>query len=344
MKQSRQRALLGQVGDADLRLLRVFKAVADCGGMAAAELELNISTSAISRHMKDLETRLGLTLCRRGRSGFALTTEGERVRAETVRLLASTEAFRQGIEDLHTRMGGQIHVALFDKTAGNPAARIADAIALFRRLAPEVHLHVHVGSISEIERGVLDGTFHVGVIPAHRPSDSLVYDELFGERMQLYAGATHPLFAADDRGLAWSSLQSYAFAGLGYQSPNMQISHQRRLTRAATAFDQEGVATLILSGAYLGFLPEHYAAGFLAAGRMRAIAASLFRYECTFVGVTRRSPAPSRVSAAFRGCLLQAHEHSRDPPAPRLPSGGVPSDSPARSRPTRRKSPPAARS
>ena len=26
----------------DLRLLRVFRAVVDCGGMAAAELELNI--------------------------------------------------------------------------------------------------------------------------------------------------------------------------------------------------------------------------------------------------------------------------------------------------------------
>ena len=64
----RIRAVLGQVSDMDLRLLRVFKAVAECGGMAAAELELNIGTSTVSRHMKDLETRLGLVLCRRGRA------------------------------------------------------------------------------------------------------------------------------------------------------------------------------------------------------------------------------------------------------------------------------------
>jgi len=67
---------LGRVTDIDLRLLRVFQVVADCGGMSAAELELNIATSTISRHVKDLETRLGLTLCRRGRGGFALTREG----------------------------------------------------------------------------------------------------------------------------------------------------------------------------------------------------------------------------------------------------------------------------
>src|SRR5581483_6920367 len=68
----RERAILGQVSDLDLRLMRVFKAVVECGGMAAAELELNIGTSTVSRHVKDLETRLGLRLCRRGRGGFAL--------------------------------------------------------------------------------------------------------------------------------------------------------------------------------------------------------------------------------------------------------------------------------
>ena len=62
-----RKALLGNVTDNDLRLLRVFRAVVACGGFAAAELELNINRSTISRHIKDLETRLGVTLCRRGR-------------------------------------------------------------------------------------------------------------------------------------------------------------------------------------------------------------------------------------------------------------------------------------
>ena len=63
----------------DLRLLRIFKSVVECGGMTAAELELNISASTLSRHMKDLEERLGLVLCRRGRAGFTLTPEGVQV-------------------------------------------------------------------------------------------------------------------------------------------------------------------------------------------------------------------------------------------------------------------------
>ena len=50
----RDRALLGQLSDMDLRLLRVFRAVVDCGGLSAAELELNIGASTVSRHLKDL--------------------------------------------------------------------------------------------------------------------------------------------------------------------------------------------------------------------------------------------------------------------------------------------------
>jgi DNA-binding transcriptional LysR family regulator len=168
---------LGRLGDMDLRLLRVFKTVVDCGGMAAAELELNIGTSTISRHVKDLEVRLGLTLCRRGRGGFALTAEGEQIYAETLRLLASTEAFRVSVDEIHRRLGGQLHVAVFDKTASNPAAHIGRAIAMFGERAPDVALNLHVAPINAIERGVIDGQFQVGVIPGHRRSDSLLWPD-----------------------------------------------------------------------------------------------------------------------------------------------------------------------
>jgi hypothetical protein len=44
----RRKALLGRVSDVDIRLLRVFRAVAACGGVTAAELELNIGRSTIA--------------------------------------------------------------------------------------------------------------------------------------------------------------------------------------------------------------------------------------------------------------------------------------------------------
>ena len=306
----KSRAALGQLSDMDIRLLRVFKSVVECGGMAAAELELNIGTSTISRHIKDLETRLGLNLCRRGRAGFALSAEGEQIYTETLRLLAGADAFRSSVDEIHQRMGGQLNIAVFDKTASNPAAHIGAAIARFCELAPEVSLHLHVAPLNTIERGVLDGQFQVGVIPGHRSSDTLSYDELFAETMYLYCGAQHTLFQTDlavPEPADWDGLRAYDFAGLGYHSPNMEISQQMRLARKATGYDQESIATLILSGKYLGFLPDHYAQPFVASGHMRAVKPELFRYACSFFCIVRRAPQPSRASRAFQDCLLQAH-------------------------------------
>lgn len=305
--QAKSRAALGQLSDMDLRLLRVFKSVVECGGMAAAELELNIGTSTVSRHIKDLETRLGLTLCRRGRAGFALTTEGQQIYTETLRLLAGADAFRSSVDEIHRRMGGQLNLAMFDKTASNPGAHLGQAIALFTELAPDVSLHLFVVPLNAIERGVIDGQFQVGVIPGHRSSDTLAYEELFAETMFLYCGAPHALFKTEPSGMTWDDVRAYPFAGLGYHSPNMDISQQVHLARKATGYDQESIATLILSGKFLGFLPDHYAEGFVRSGQMRAVHPALFRYACSFFSIVRRAPQPSRVTRAFQACLTKAH-------------------------------------
>jgi DNA-binding transcriptional LysR family regulator len=311
--QVKSRAALGQLSDMDIRLLRVFKTVVDCGGMAAAELELNIGTSTVSRHIKDLETRLGLSLCRRGRAGFALTPEGGRIYAETLRLLAGVDAFRSSVDEIHQRMGGELHLAVFDKTASNPEAHIGEAIALFQAQAPEVGLHLHVAPLNAIERGVLDGQFQVGIVPGHRTSGALAYDELFAETMYLYCGQAHPLFGATDarQPADWAALHAYAFAGLGYHSPNMELAQQVQLTRQATGYDQESIATLILSGRYLGFLPDHYAESFVRQNRLRVVQPQVFSYRCSFFGIARASPQAARVTLAFQACLHQAHAVSR---------------------------------
>ena len=66
------KSLMTRIGDADLKLLRIFKAVVDSGGLSAAETELNVGRSTISKQIADLEHRLNLRLRQRGPAGFAL--------------------------------------------------------------------------------------------------------------------------------------------------------------------------------------------------------------------------------------------------------------------------------
>lgn len=302
-----KKALLGQLSDIDLRLLGVFRAVAEAGGFTAAELELNIGRSTISRHIKDLEIRLGVTLCQRGRAGFSLTDEGSQIYQSTLTLLGSLDAFRAEVADVHKRMTGHISIALFDKTATNPQSNIHAALAEFDQLAPEVSLDIHIEPINEIERGVVEGRFQFGVIPAHRSSPSLAYEHLFYEQMYLYCGAKHPLYAIDDGEITDKMVLSAKYTGLGYHSPNMEVGKQLGLQRDVTVNDQEAIVHCLLSGRYIGYLPDHYARTFVEQQLIRPLCPQQYQYECDFVAIHRVSPKPSRIVSTFLSCLNRAH-------------------------------------
>ncbi|HWS76803.1 MAG TPA: LysR substrate-binding domain-containing protein, partial [Thermomonas sp.] len=113
-----------------------------------------------------------------------------------------------------------------------------------------------------------------------------------------------------DASIADSQVQAAAFAGLGFHSDNMERGHEFGLDRRATAYDQEGVATLILSGTYTGFLPDHYAASFVAQGRMRAIRPERFTYRCSFGAIVRHDAQRPRLTRTFLDVLLAAHHET----------------------------------
>ncbi|WP_371811937.1 LysR family transcriptional regulator [Ruegeria sp. R13_0] len=59
-----------------MKLLQVFAHVVEAGGLSPAQYRLNMSLSAVSAAISNLETRLGFRLCDRGRGGFQLTEGG----------------------------------------------------------------------------------------------------------------------------------------------------------------------------------------------------------------------------------------------------------------------------
>ncbi|MEM1399316.1 MAG: LysR family transcriptional regulator [Pseudomonadota bacterium] len=299
---TRNRAHFGRISDVDIRLIRIFRSVVACGGLSAAESELNIRRSTISRHLSDLETRLGVRLCVRGRGGFALTTDGERIYEASTRLLSAIDIFQSDVVNTREDLRGHLVIGIFDNIATNPKAHFAKAIAAFDSTAPDVTLEIHVAPTYEVENGVLNGRFHLGVIPTQRQVSSLVYHQLFDEQMFLYVGKEHAMFEADDAVIAESK-----YAGIGFASPNMDVSTALKLQRSADVFDQEALALLILSGRYIGFLPDHYAGVFVDQGQMREVAPDKYNYISPFWAVTQNYSQPPRLIQTFVECLAEAH-------------------------------------
>jgi DNA-binding transcriptional LysR family regulator len=61
----------------------------------------------------------------------------------------------------------------------------------------------------------------------------------------------------------------------------------------------EGTLILLLSGAFIGFLPEHYAAAEVQSGRLRVLAADRFTFEDPFqIVYARQSPPRAAVALA----------------------------------------------
>lgn len=294
---------LAQVSDFEIRLLRIFRNVADTGGFAAAESALGISRSAISQHMSDLEQRLGLRLCQRGRAGFALTEEGREVYKASERLLSAMESFRTEVNGLHHHLRGELNIGLTDNLVTLPHMRITHALARLKDEGPEVKIQIRMIPPSEVEQGVLDGRLHVGVVPQTGALPGLDYEALYQERSELYCAADHPLFSVDDTALEDAKLDTVDAVAPTFRLPVEIQAHYQALNCTATASDREGMAFLILTGRYIGYLPDHYAALWMQQGRLRAVKPSKRHYNLTLATVTRRGRRPHLVLERFLDAL-----------------------------------------
>jgi DNA-binding transcriptional LysR family regulator len=287
------------VSDFDIRLLRIFKSVVEAGGFSAAEGVLGISRSAISQQMSDLEQRLGLRLCQRGRAGFSVTAEGREVYQSSLQLLTALESFRTEVNSLHRHLRGELNIGLTDNLVSIPHMRITHALAQLKERGPDVQINIRMIAPSEVEQGILDGRLHVGVVPQASALPGLDYQPLYSERSLLYCAVGHPLFYVDDAQLADERLAAQDAIAPTFRLPADIQDHYRALCCTASASDREGMAFLILTGRYIGYLPDHYASAWVQEGRLRALKPASRFYDLSLVTVTRKGRRPHLVLENF---------------------------------------------
>lgn len=277
------------IGDIELRLLRVFRAVAERGGLSAAQVELGLGLATISKHLSDLELRLGMRLCERGHEKFRLTEQGELVYRAALELFAAMEHLRQQVGGARQEMMAEITLGLVDGIVTDEAQPLTRAIGELRRQAPMVRLRVMASSPDDIEIGLLNGRLTLGLMPAYRQLPGLDYTPLYEEESDLYCAGSHPFFTRPDASITEAELAAQAYVDRGYVESPTKMRLSRGLTPSATAWHVEAVAMLILSGGYIGFLPTHYAAAWVASGRMRPLLGGAMRYSTPFCLARRRA-------------------------------------------------------
>jgi len=298
---ARAKGLSGLIADTDIRLLKIFKAVVECGGFTNAEVELNISRSAISIAMNDLEQRLSLKLCQRGRSGFAMTDQGTDVYQSTLQLFSALEDFRTQVNSLHLQLKGELNIGITDTLVTMPKMKITQALSQLKQRGPEVTLNIRMIPPADIEMGVLDGKLHTGVIPVTKTLPGLEYIKLYNEQSLLYCSDAHPLFSQADESISMDAIENQEAVMPAYAQSATIKSLYQNLKKGASATDREGIAFLILTGHYIGYLPTHFAQRWVQEGKLRALLPKQLSFKTPIAAISRKGA----INNLVLNCYLQ---------------------------------------
>ncbi len=219
----------------------------ECGGFSAAESALGIGRSAISQQMSDLEQRLGLRLCQRGRAGFSLTEEGREVyQSSPATAQRRWRAFRTEVNGLHQHLRGELNIGLTDNLVTLPAhAHHPCPGADSRSAGPDVRIQIRmIAALRGGDKACSTAACTSAWCRRSSALSGLEYQPLYSERSLLYCAVGHPLFYVDDQQLDDDRLNSQEAIAPTFRVPAEMQSHYQALNCTASASDREGMAFL----------------------------------------------------------------------------------------------------
>ena len=174
----------------DLILIESLLAVAEAGTITAAAERVNVSQSALSRRLQQLEIELGADLLVRGRHGVELTELGRTTARHGRSMLDRYELLRRdiaehlGLRDGTVRVGGGATVTSFLLPA---------AIAAFQQAHPGIRFYVKEAGSHEVAAAVAAGELELGVVTLPIRVPDVEVADLVRDDIVLVGRSDHPL-------------------------------------------------------------------------------------------------------------------------------------------------------
>ncbi|MFE3839136.1 LysR substrate-binding domain-containing protein [Pseudogemmobacter sonorensis] len=285
----------------DIAALQAFEAAARFGSFTLAATELNLSQSAVSRQIKDLETQLGLRLFDRVRQRVVLSENGRRLLPDVRRLLAQAEEMT--LRALGSRgLSGMLSVAtlptfgsrwLMPRLPGFLARHPDTQINLSSRSAPfdfgqePFDLAIHYGRPAWPHATC---TFLCGelVLPVASPGLAAIAGTSVPDDL-----AALPLLHLDTRPRLWAQW----FDSVGVEAEHAYRGHR---------FDQFAMAiTAAIAGLGIALLPSYLIEDELSSGRLVVVANYPMPTDQGYYVVVPEGKSSDSLSSAFQVWLVR---------------------------------------
>jgi DNA-binding transcriptional LysR family regulator len=170
--------------------LYAFYEVARAGGISAGAERLRVSQPAVTREIRELEDRLGLTLFDRLPRGVALTEAGRMLFDYADKIFALADAAQSQLKELAGLDAGHLHIGA-SATVG--VYLVPDFIARFSARHPRVAIDLTVTNTENVEAGLREMKFTLGFVEGPF-DDSLLHACPVGrDEIAVTASADHPL-------------------------------------------------------------------------------------------------------------------------------------------------------
>ncbi|QRQ85183.1 LysR family transcriptional regulator [Cupriavidus oxalaticus] len=292
----------------------VFEQVLRSGSILRAAQALNMTQSAVTKVVHELENQLGAPLLVRGNRGVSATEFGELVAKRAKSLLAELRYMTEEVNAFRTGAAGHVFVGTLISAS---AALLPRAIQLLKAKAPAVVVTLRVAQMDQLLPALIAGDLDlvVGRVPEdgswHAKSPQLEAETLYREPLCAVGGVHHPLASHTATGLMdmlefpWilptrdSSLRLTAdrmFHKAGLPGPSNVVESLSVMTNVALMLDQMTV----------GLMPHSAAQQFAQAGLLAVLPiAGLPEFgEIGCFAFTGRAPGPA--VELFRNCLREA--------------------------------------
>ena len=252
--------------------LRLFKEIAVTRSMSKGAAHCNVSQSAASQHVQEVERRLGVILFDRSKRPLELTPAGHRYHEFCRDVLRREEELGLAIEFLKGAAQGDVRVASIYSIGLSELSRLQEE---FAARYPAAQLHVEYMRPDKIYEAVLDGAADLGLVSYPESGREIAVIPWREEEMQVAVPPAHHLAARAE--VYPADLKGLDFIGF---DEDLKIRHELdRFLRAqgieinpVMHFDNiQMIKEAVALGSGVSILPARTMQAEIAQGRLAAV-------------------------------------------------------------------------
>ena len=189
-----------------LNALMTFYEVAKHKSFSKAAEELYVSQPAVTKHVRNLELKVGMKLIQRGRGGFALTEAGKILYRQTQKISSRLMEIANVLGSLQKDHHGLLKIGTTESYSKCLMPRLLSG---FQTSFPAIKISLDVGNSEEIEKSLMTYRNDLAVISLTRISRKFESIPFLREELVLIVSPDHPL--SRKKSVSLKELEGYPF-------------------------------------------------------------------------------------------------------------------------------------